>query len=358
MSKKLLPARRGFTVLELLIVVAIIGLLIALLLPAIQAARAAARRNVSRNNLRNWAIAMHNYSDAHKSLPPLFYSGNKDGQYINFHVDPVVATRQYSWLMGLFPYIEQDKFYRVVSQQSEKFTLPADQVKIDWEGQKGISPGMHSIPEMLNPAEPPPIPGQLARTNYIALPATKQQLLTVGKEARATLGEGTIIFETPKPNGSAIPRGVTMATVSDGTSRTVMLSESSERERSSWYDFQQTFACGFLPEDTSVEGNNPKTGIPRFELDSDPEWVFNTEAGDRSALNYGPTPQEPNRFYNSVEKDPLRRSWGPSSSHPNSVVSHACVDSSIKDIVVELIEPKVYYSMVTRRGAEPFTYEY
>jgi prepilin-type N-terminal cleavage/methylation domain-containing protein/prepilin-type processing-associated H-X9-DG protein len=117
----------GFTLIELLVVIAIIGILIGLLLPAVQKVREAANRTRCGNNLKQQAVAVHNYQSVMGHLPP----GS-------------VYTTNYmeNWAITILPFIEQDALFRrynfaktnydsanqaVVETFIKTYTCPADQ---------------------------------------------------------------------------------------------------------------------------------------------------------------------------------------------------------------------------------------
>ena len=93
-------SRTGFTLVELLVVIAIIGIVVAMLLPAVQASREAGRRMQCTANLRQVALATHNYEASNGCLPIGAYD-----------------CCWGSWMVALLPYVEQDQAFLLYDQR-------------------------------------------------------------------------------------------------------------------------------------------------------------------------------------------------------------------------------------------------
>jgi prepilin-type N-terminal cleavage/methylation domain-containing protein/prepilin-type processing-associated H-X9-DG protein len=202
----------GFTLVELLVVIAIIGILIALLLPAVQAAREAARRSQCMNNLKQLGIAMQNYHDVKKTLPPgMGPSGCCWG----------------TWMPVTLAYMEQD-------QLAEQY--------VNWGGNDstgpryGASPNNPNvtskrIPTLTCPSDEsnapiPPMTNHNYSVNWGNTGYGQQANLNGVRFGGAPFSRAKV-ESAVSASGAGIPisRGVPLSEIIDGTSNTLLAAE-------------------------------------------------------------------------------------------------------------------------------------
>jgi hypothetical protein len=176
-----------------------------LLLPAIQSAREAARRSQAANNLKQIALAMHNYHDTFRGFPAS-YSADKDGK-------PLL-----SWRVHVLPYIEQQALY-------EQFHLDEP-----WDSEHN-----QSLIERMPPVYRSP--------NSNAAPGKTNYLGVRGKEK---------VFVAPKQDFQGKwPLGTGMQEILDGTSNTIMVVEVNDETAVTWTK----------PDDFEPDEENPLKGL-------------------------------------------------------------------------------------------------
>ncbi|MCO6456634.1 MAG: DUF1559 domain-containing protein [Pirellulaceae bacterium] len=190
--------RRAFTLVELLVVIAIIGLLVALLLPAVQAAREAARRTSCQNNLKQLALALHNYHDNVGVFPP-----------------SSLSPPEHTWAPLLLPYIEQltlQDQYDFRYAWNDPMNAPAIRQHV---------PVFHcaSSPSQANRRDNVGGGRQAATTDYAPVTGVASIVYRSGLVPEPASGDGVMMRN----------RAVIMANISDGTSYTLIMAEDAGR---------------------------------------------------------------------------------------------------------------------------------
>ena len=191
--------RRGFTLIELLVVIAIIAILIAMLLPAVQHAREAARRSQCKNNFKQLGVAIHNYEQSTKKLPPHGGGKTQNGGVL-------------SGIVMLLPYLDQAPLWKKIAGAPGQGGSPIS----------ATFPHPNSaLPVLLCPSAPQPPPPASATAS----------LGGPGRCYHFSLGDST--FGSTVPRGPFSPLSGQTRAISDfrdGLSNSILAAEQSPSE--------------------------------------------------------------------------------------------------------------------------------
>ena len=224
-------SQAAFTLVELLVVVAIIGVLVGLLLPAVQAARESARRSSCNNNLKQIALGCLNHADAHGKLPPVSCSSVLKSWGEGLSGNATYADhlwQRFSFLVPTLPFIEQSDLFE---RMRTEFRTPvgASPGTFAYSGWWYMSAAKRTrVASFLCPSDPLSVVGPMNPAGQ-ALGSGGDYSQGQPNNYRCNRGDAQVHYWDSQNGRGPFRRGDTNPTrlkdITDGLSKTLMLSE-------------------------------------------------------------------------------------------------------------------------------------
>jgi prepilin-type processing-associated H-X9-DG protein/prepilin-type N-terminal cleavage/methylation domain-containing protein len=251
--------RRAITLLEVLLVIAIIGVLLGLLLPAVQKVRSAAQRVHCANNLKQIGLGLLQYHDAYERFPPSVVMGESDFAFL-------------SWRARILPFIGQEALWQQVV--ADYAYMPPDAQGVPWYDDPPQVGFFAVVPTFACPADS----RTSQPTTFEGVPVLYTSYAGVNGVNFSTL-DGILFYNSR----------VRIADITDGTSNTIMVGE--RPNAWSWYaDTGQGFYSGSPPMDIGAR-----------EVNGYPPWETDWSDGPYNCL-YGPYHFKPGRMDNGCDQ--------------------------------------------------------
>ena len=365
-SNKLKRGRNGFTMVELLVVIAIIGIMVALLLPAVQAAREAARRMSCTNNMKQLALAQHNYHATFKA----FTTSS------SWHRGGILGdSRAESWSekVMLLPYLEQQSIY----DATDWLLAPYD--PWGWHGNQNILTQSRKLSVFNCPSNPTSHLNGRANFTYAINTGTSHIRHRINSDNTGinfltgyTRSNGMASFMRydnrfllGDPRRDTNDSIITFASVTDGTVNTALYSEfviSDPNKRDlddkrQWkyqvYNRWVGLAINgntFLTRQNCLNQTGNVFDDPTRWRQRGAGWAWGY-SGTGNGYNHTMLPNERSCYIFNGGDDWYGRNLMSASSEHQGVVNVALADGSVRNIS-ETVSQDAWWALGTRNGAE------